>query len=158
MEAIETRAIVEGILGEADREWFVAALRVELARSATWHRYETTLSGSGAIAQGTGAVAAGQGGAAIGGDIHGDANINTVVNPSQPDLKVGEQERSLQRYLVRLRQECIVLPLASLGGDEATGDEVTLDKVYVALNTTTVCRSLSKKARSDPACPRRIAR
>ena len=121
----------------------------ELGRLGNLHRYEAVLAGTGAIAQGPGAVAAGQGGAAIGDFLHGPLTISTIINPPPPDPEAAEQERLLHRYLVRLRQQCNVLPLASLGGEEAAGDEVTLDKVYIALNTTTrACRSPSKNARN----------
>ncbi|RIK53552.1 MAG: hypothetical protein DCC57_08155 [Chloroflexi bacterium] len=47
------------------------------------------------------------------------------------------KSRHLERYLRTLRQRCHVLPLAAMGGDESAGDEVSLDQVYVALDTET---------------------
>ncbi len=42
-----------------------------------------------------------------------------------------------ERYLQRLRNHCHALPLTAMGGDATAGDEVTLDKVYIELDTTT---------------------
>lgn len=42
-----------------------------------------------------------------------------------------------ERYLQRLRNHCHALPLTAMGGDATAGDEVTLDKVYIDLDTTT---------------------
>ena len=138
IQKIETPQMVQAALGEADRAWFEATLRAELGRLGTLHRYEAVLSGSGAIAIGTDNVVAGQGGAAVRGDVHGNVEIHNVVNnPPPTDPKAAEQAKLLRRYLEHLRRQCNVLPLASLGGEEGTGDEVTLDKVYIALNTTT---------------------
>ena len=44
---------------------------------------------------------------------------------------------ALDRYLTLLRQRCHVLPMAAMGGEESMRDDVGLDKVYVALDTTT---------------------
>lgn len=41
------------------------------------------------------------------------------------------------RYLTNLRQRCNVLPLTALGDEAGTGDKVTLDQVYVSLDTRT---------------------
>ena len=40
-----------------------------------------------------------------------------------------------ERYLERLIVRCNALPLAALGGQSSAGDEVTLDRVYVDLDT-----------------------
>lgn len=41
-----------------------------------------------------------------------------------------------ERYLQRLRNHCHALPLTAMGGTATAGDEVTLDKVYIDLDTT----------------------
>ena len=51
-----------------------------------------------------------------------------------PDPAQAAAERARERYLRRLQQQCNVLPL---GGDEGVGEELSLEKVYVALDTTT---------------------
>lgn len=47
------------------------------------------------------------------------------------------RRQALMRYLRTLHQHCHVLPLAAMGGEEGTSQEVSLDQVYVALDTTT---------------------
>jgi len=42
-----------------------------------------------------------------------------------------------ERYLRRVRDRCNALPLGAMGGDEEDSAEVTLDRVYVELETTT---------------------
>ncbi|MEM9998647.1 MAG: SUMF1/EgtB/PvdO family nonheme iron enzyme [Bacteroidota bacterium] len=55
--------------------------------------------------------------------------------PTGPDPSSLEKVRT--RYLTRLRNYCHLLPLAAVGGEASTGDEVKLEDVYIALNTTT---------------------
>ena len=45
-----------------------------------------------------------------------------------------------ERYLERLIARCNALPLAALGGQSSAGEEVTLDRVYVDLDTTTTVK------------------
>ncbi|MEZ4863742.1 MAG: hypothetical protein R3C14_20640 [Caldilineaceae bacterium] len=52
------------------------------------------------------------------------------------------------RYLQRLRNHCHALPLTAMGGDATAGDEVTLDKVYIDLDTTTTVE-LSEEAQEE---------
>lgn len=47
-------------------------------------------------------------------------------------------EKARKRYLEKLRQRCNVLPLGAIGGEEGAGEEVSLDQVYVTLNTRTL--------------------
>ena len=119
-------AAVRGILSGAALD---AALAPLLAQRAA------LLAGSGALAQGEGATALGERAVQaenVGGHvITGDGNI---INP---DPAQAEATRAEQRYLQRLYQHCNVLPLAAMGGEEGVGDEVTLEQVYVALDTQT---------------------
>ncbi len=91
----------------------------------------------GASAQGAGAKAVGAQGMLIEGSVNGDVlgpNAQKIVNP---DPEQAAAERARERYLRRLQQQCNVLPLAAMGGDEGVGEELSLEKVYVALDTTT---------------------
>ncbi|MGE3541120.1 MAG: SUMF1/EgtB/PvdO family nonheme iron enzyme [Candidatus Tectimicrobiota bacterium] len=102
-------------------------------------RTTARLTGTGALAQGRGAVAAGQGGVAAGGNIRCSLVVTgeqaTVhVNTPVPD-RAGHEAR--QRYLERLRRFCQALPLASLGADPSSEQDLTLDDVYIELHTTT---------------------
>jgi formylglycine-generating enzyme required for sulfatase activity len=97
-------------------------------------RYEALLEGSGAVAQGEGATAAGERGIAVQGDVEGHAVTGDGVT-IHPDPAQSAARRARRRYLERVHQQCNVLPLAAMGGEEGVGDEVSLDQVYVDLDT-----------------------
>ncbi|MEM8558734.1 MAG: SUMF1/EgtB/PvdO family nonheme iron enzyme [Bacteroidota bacterium] len=63
------------------------------------------------------------------------ASPPTAGAPPKPNASTVARAR--RRYLERLRRDCHVLPLAAIGGKVDMDQAVTLDKVYVALNTTT---------------------
>lgn len=88
--------------------------------------------GSGAIAQGGEAVAAGKGGVAIHGDVHADGNI--ILGDLYQIKENYDKARS--RYLRRLQAYCQSLPLLALGSDESDEQEITLNDVYIELDTT----------------------
>ncbi len=94
-------------------------------------------TGPGATAT-HGGTASGMGGAAIGGDLHGPVLINspvTITGGSPSDTKT-DVASLRQRYLSRLRLRCQALPLAAMGGDADPQKAVTLEQVYVDLNST----------------------
>ena len=138
----ELRQLFEqGVLTEETYRSMVA-----IARAAST---SIDVPGSGAVAKDN-SVAAGEGGTAIGGDvttgkdfvgrdkiIQGDeVHGNKIINEAPPDPAIKESERAERRYLENLFRQCNSLPLASLGDDNAGGD-VTLDQVYIELDTTT---------------------
>jgi len=93
------------------------------------------LTGGGAIAQGADATALGAG-AVQAGQVGGHiitGDHNTIYLDPETERLV----RARERYLRRLQQQCNVLPLAAMGGDEGVGEELSLEKVYVALDTAT---------------------
>jgi GTPase SAR1 family protein len=94
------------------------------------------LDGSGAIAEGDGATAVGERGA-LARDVHGHIITGDNATITNPDPAQAASERACARYLQRIEHECNVLPLAALGGEEGVGDEISLDEVYVALDTRT---------------------
>jgi len=47
------------------------------------------------------------------------------------------RDAARRRYLEHMRQRWRALPLAALGGTEGAGEEVTLDRVFIALDTLT---------------------
>jgi len=113
-------------------------LQEELALTALREKRQAllvALQGSGAVAVGRDARAAAER-AAIARDVRGHLitgdHVTIGADPAQ-----AEAERAETRYLRRLRQRCNVLPLAAMGGDETVGDEVSLEEVYVALDTRT---------------------
>jgi hypothetical protein len=99
-------------------------------------RFEALLEGSGAVAQGERATTAGERGIAVQGDIEGHAVTGDGVT-IHPDPAQSAAKRARRRYLERVHQQCNVLPLAAMGGEEGVGDEVSLDQVYVDLDTKT---------------------
>jgi formylglycine-generating enzyme required for sulfatase activity len=133
---------------DSDRLWFEKTLKEELAKIGSRVSYNATLIGDGAIAQGPNSTAVGAGGMYFGGDVS-DANIQQghqnriihtqthiekqVVESSNPEKEKTEAAR--RAYLERMRKHCQALPLAALGSDDGDGDEVTLDQVYIDLDT-----------------------
>ncbi len=45
-------------------------------------------------------------------------------------------EKAYRSYLEKLRRHCQSLPLAALGGEESSEEDITLDKIYIDLDTT----------------------
>ena len=112
-----------------------AELQRRLAEHAT-----VSQSGPGAIAT-TGGIAAGEESVVVGGDLHGSAFIKsrvdhvTIVHGTDDERT--RSARLRQRYLAQLSLQCRALPLEHMGGDaDPQKGVVTLDQVYVALNTT----------------------
>lgn len=73
---------VHDALPAADRAWFVATLRQELAQLGNASRYTAVLKGSGALAQGDNAVAVGERGVHVGGSVQGSiitGDGNTIM-------------------------------------------------------------------------------
>lgn len=97
----------------------------ELVRRVSAH-----LSGSGAMAM-SGGAAAGAGGAAVVGNV-GHIVLQQII--IQSGTRVDARDLR-QRYLTRFRNYCLALPLPALGGDAAPQKSVTLDQVYIELNT-----------------------
>ncbi len=91
----------------------------------------------GASAQGADAKAVGERGTLIEGGVNGDFLGPGAQKIIHPDPAQAAAERARERYLRRVQQQCNVLPLAAMGGDEGMGEELSLEKVYVALDTTT---------------------
>ena len=72
-------------------------------------------------------------------------NIDTLTVHNGPDPEA-EKSKARKRYLAHLRKFCQSLPLAALGGDEGSELGVSLDDVYIELDTTT---SLDDQGRPD---------
>ncbi len=67
------------------------------------------------------------------------AEPSEPVAPAPSPIAQTREElvRARRRYLAQLRRMCNALPLAALGGEQSIDEDVTLDKVYVALDTNT---------------------
>jgi formylglycine-generating enzyme required for sulfatase activity len=115
---------------------FHATLQRELATLGNASRYNAVLIGSGSIVQGEGAVGAGAGGFAAGGPVYGPVILGNGNIIGATGTETAE-EHARRRYLTHLFRQCNALPLGPLGGEESTDEEITLDKVYIALDTTT---------------------
>ncbi|MFZ1599206.1 MAG: NACHT domain-containing protein, partial [Anaerolineae bacterium] len=134
LSTLDVIPTLQNELPTADRAWFVATLQAELQRLGSSVRYEASAQGSDiAIAQGPNAQAA-SGGSVVARDIHGNVIINP---PPSPDPARPDPDAPRRQYLTELRQWCQNLPLAALGSDEGTENAVTLDQVYIALDTNT---------------------
>jgi formylglycine-generating enzyme required for sulfatase activity len=74
-------------------------------------------------------------GPVLSGEFHGPVSIPAGPDPRQ--IAFEEAERARLRYLEKLRRQCQALPLAALGGEESADEEITLERVYIELDTTT---------------------
>jgi hypothetical protein len=143
---LETPRVVQAILGEAEWDRFQRLLREELTKLDNVQKYEiylthsttyqATVSGSVSAVQGHDNVGVGAGGVGVRGNVEGGIRLqNTFTSPPDP-IQI-QADKARERYLQRIQQQCNVLPLAPLGGEEGSGDEVTLEQIYVALDTQT---------------------
>ena len=65
----------------------------------------------------------------------GEVPLNPAEQPTAPILP--GPHSSLKPYLQKIYKECQVLPLGLLGGISKQGKAITLNEVYIGLNTTT---------------------
>jgi formylglycine-generating enzyme required for sulfatase activity len=105
---------------------------LELSPGAVVQRVNAVLTGSGAIAT-EGGTAAGAGGVAVGGNV-GQFVLQQIIMQRGDRADSGNLR---QRYISKLRLQCGNLPLHVFGADVDSLEQVTLDQVYIALNTTT---------------------
>jgi formylglycine-generating enzyme required for sulfatase activity len=69
-------------------------------------------------------------------------------SPQGPGATTAPSPEARRRYLECLHMQCQALPLAALGGEPGTEQDLTLDQVYIALNTTTqVARRAARQRR-----------
>ena len=132
LEQAQAVPFVQQQLDAAGRDWFARTLRQELAGLGNLPRYEAVLHGNGAIAQDHSVAVSG--GIAIGGNSTGDV-LNNSTKIINPDPALAAAQTALQRYLSRLRERCIQMPIDAFGGLDGA-EQITLDQIYVALDTT----------------------
>jgi formylglycine-generating enzyme required for sulfatase activity len=128
LEKLETLQEAGKALADADKEWFAKTIQGELKKVNSGIQYEAQLIGNGAIAQGNGSVAVGAGAKYVAGDYY--------ESPDRKQIESDKDEAARRAYLERMRRHCQVLPLAALGGEEGAEEEITLDHVYIDLDTT----------------------
>ncbi|MCB0212614.1 MAG: SUMF1/EgtB/PvdO family nonheme iron enzyme [Anaerolineae bacterium] len=134
-------------LTTADRQRLADTLRQELAQLGTPSNTIETIIGSGNLVI--------QGSDLSGGDrsvvgsnagrdiITGDNNKisyttieqQTIIYPD--DSAEVRRDKLKRRYLSRLAHRCNLLPLAVLGGEQSTKETVSLEDVYISLDTLT---------------------
>ena len=152
LQKLDALQEAEKALSKSDKAWFAETIQRELKRLNSGIKYEAKLIGTGAIAQGDGAKAVGARGIMVGGNVSdsplltGDHNRvvkadqyiekQVVEAPTKADPEVEKRHKALEKYLTRLSRVCLSLPLAALGGGDGDESDITLDKVYIALNTT----------------------
>ncbi|MFQ5821924.1 MAG: NACHT domain-containing protein, partial [Candidatus Heimdallarchaeota archaeon] len=151
LDKLNVLSLAEQTLAKSEQQWFVATLRDELNRMGNLENFEAVLKGSGAIAQGKEASALGQEAQYIKGQVQGDVlgpRATKIVYSSKQEEERIQREKARRRYLERLRRHCQALPLAALGGEEGSEEDLTLDLVYIDLDTTThvEVKRKSKKA------------
>lgn len=148
LEKLDAFAIAQNALPASERAWFRQTLRAELARLGNANTFAQTIIGDSNVAvqgnnnavnvMGENATQIRQeGGFTMSGgtvNVHGDL---VSGNKTQEDARASERDIALRRYLSALRRACSALPLAAMGGDETPDEEITLDRVYIDLDTTT---------------------
>ena len=108
------------------------ARNLDIPAQKVVHEVSLRLTGSGGMAT-EGGVAAGAGGVAVAGDVGQIVLQQFIMQSGAPAGSANLR----QRYLSRLRLHCCNLPLDALGGDVDPQKRVTLDQVYIDLNTAT---------------------
>ncbi|MBL8100797.1 MAG: SUMF1/EgtB/PvdO family nonheme iron enzyme [Anaerolineales bacterium] len=98
----------------------------------------------------------------IGGDVKNanilnNSNNNQIAdkitnihyhNASQSDVENEKINKAFWGYLEKIRRQCNALPLAALGGDDKD-EEITLDKIYIDLDTTAYKEKLEEASEQD---------
>ena len=179
---LDALAAARDALPPAEQPWLAETLRAELARLGSGLHYEAHAAGESVIAQGPGATAVGKGGVSVGTvkgnliqegpnkrEIHAEQYIEhqhvgagsgsaTAADAAAADEAAAKADRGRRRYLERLRRQCHALPLAALGGVENDDQDLTLDQVYIELDTETRIPDKAGKGKPDrrsvPDAPR----
>ncbi len=66
----------------------------------------------------------------------GQINQTNIYTAKTPSTKKEKATKAFRSYLEKLRRHCNALPLAALGGEESSEEDITLDKIYIELDTT----------------------
>ena len=149
LEKVEAIPAAQAGLDAESKAWFAPTLREELTQLGNLARFEAVLIGDRNVVIGKKArnniVITGKRNRVVKADTYIEKQeVHQAAPPSPVEL-------ARQRYLECLSQRCNVLPLAALGGDEEASEEISLDKVYVDLDTRTrvALSEEEKKKRKD---------
>jgi formylglycine-generating enzyme required for sulfatase activity len=132
LNALEVFKMAEMELSEDDRTWFAETIEKELAEIGS-----------------SVSINVGERGIFIGGDVSGGSQVGTgdyarfikaeqyyESPPLATDKEIDETADAEERYLKKLYKQSQLLPLIQLGKDPGVSGDVSLDQVYIALNTT----------------------
>ncbi len=133
--ALDALKQAEKSLTTEDKFWFETTIQRELKQIGSGVKYHATLIGDGAIAEGDEAVAVGAGGIYVKGDYVASGGAKFLA-PNAAETTHQKNAKARTSYLEKLRRHCQVLPLAALGGEETAEEDITLDSVYIDLDTT----------------------
>lgn len=149
---LEAPQIVQAVLPERDWDRFQRLLQSELAKLGNGDKYTSYFidTGGGSYVEGDVTV--------TDGDFVGRDKYEFHTHPAPPDPALAAAANARRRYLQATHRRCNVLPLSPLGGEEAAGDEVTLDQVYIALDTQSRVKLTPKEREMPGEGPIRIAR
>jgi formylglycine-generating enzyme required for sulfatase activity len=148
LQKLDTITEAKAALDESEWPWFVETLREELVQLGTLARFETTLVGSGSIAQGAGAKAAGERGVVVDtiknsvvltGDHNRTIQTGTYVERQIAEGHPTSTLAALQvAYLNRLFEMTNHVSLAGVDPKAASelDARLRLDAVYTALLTS----------------------
>ncbi len=145
LEKLNALQQAELVLSIDDRAWFVTTIQKELDELKSSVTFTATLIGDGGIGQGAGAIGLGKNAILIQGGLTGNFIQTQVIESPKTNPDSVKHQRALETYLNRLSRACLSLPLAALGGEDSVESDVTLDKVYIELNTTEVLEESSGK-------------
>jgi len=154
IEKLGAFSLAKAELPERERQWFVNTLRQELQLLGNLPKFEALfrieeMRQSVAV---TGDLTVDEGGQFVSGSVGGDVlgpGATKIVQASAAEQEQQRREQARRRYLEKLRRHCQALPLAALGGEEGTEEELTLDRVYIDLDTKTPVEiEAGKKKRS----------
>ncbi|MBW1781289.1 MAG: SUMF1/EgtB/PvdO family nonheme iron enzyme [Deltaproteobacteria bacterium] len=73
------------------------------------------------------------------------------IRPAAAGMSAQETARWRDQYLKKMGNACNALPLATFGGEECADQDVTLDQVYIDLNTTTPVALTDKEKKERKA-------
>lgn len=155
IKEFETPKLTQAVLSEADWDRFAQLLRQDVREN-----------GSSLVISGDFVAGDKVDGDKIGGDqVAGHKAGRDLLNAERDFYYVDQRTTTptpsphSNHYFHRLRTHCHAMPLTAMGGEASAGEEVTLDKVYIALDTTTR-RPLTteEKAALKKANPQRTIR
>lgn len=136
LEKLETLPVAGEDLSTGDKEWFAATLHAELSRLNSSIQINKRAVYIGRDAKGN-IIVTGENNKI---EIKEFIYIEKIEIYNGPDPRRLEKEKAAdarKRYLEALKRKCLYLPLTTLGGTPGMEEDITLDKVYISLNTTT---------------------